>query len=64
MSDAAAPSNIVSGVQPLPESHTDFVLSAVVSDPLLLAGILLLGAAAIAGLVLLLRRRSGSSRGR
>jgi cell division protein FtsW (lipid II flippase) len=62
VSDATTTSNIALGVQQLPESHTDFVLSLVVSDPLLLVGIVLLGVAAIAGFVLLLRRRSSRSK--
>jgi cell division protein FtsW (lipid II flippase) len=63
MSDTSAPSPLAGSVQPLPESHTDFVFSLVLSNPLLLAGALLLGAVAITSVFLLMRRRGGSSKG-
>jgi len=63
MSDTSALSNLVGNVQPLPESHTDFVFSLVVSDPLLLAGALLLGAVVVTSLVLLVRCRGNGSKG-
>jgi len=50
-------------MQMLPESHTDFVVSVVATDPLLVVALSLLAVAAVAAFTVLLRRlrrRSGT----